>query len=79
MTNLKNKANENINKTKRVFRNAERLTEAFALLALGGFTAYIVITNQMSIADIVKKILLVSSAVVFVRGSYELIKFLDRD
>lgn len=73
------KVTTDINKTKRVLRNLERLIEAVALLSLGAFTAYVVISSQVNVIEQVKYVLLVSSAVVFIRGAYEFVKFLDRE
>lgn len=72
---IKEKVTQEVAYAKIVLKNLQHLVEAVALLLLGSFTAYVVF-EKVELHMAIKYTLLVSSAIVFVRGLYEFVKVL---
>ena len=73
---VKKTVSETVNTTARVVKNAEHFVQAVALLVLAGF-AYIQVKDVTN--DVLYFAVLASLIIVGLRGTYEVIRFLNKE
>lgn len=73
---VKKTVTETVNTTGRVIRNAEHFVQAVALLILAGF-AYVQVKEVTN--DVLYVAVLASLIIVGLRGTYEVIRFLNKE
>ena len=74
---MKEKANNFYQHGKRVFSNAEQFVQAIALLVVA-VTTYLY-QQQTALEQFERGVIVVSLAIIGLRGAYELLKFLDKE
>lgn len=77
METIKQRTNKAVATGKRVFNNAEQFIMAIALLVVA-VSAYDY-QRQVQLNDYARAVVVVSLVIIGLRGTYELIRFLDKD